>query len=232
MNDKQPIKLPVGPNGLIEMTITAMLEGLIGIASSEKKELVISAGHLLQRMRGVGFLGALQAEWRAMREKGRIKDDYADTDQHFTCLHELLDAMDNEIVDEQRFQIMKRVFFVASSEILSDRNDILPQQLMRIARSLTSGETIVLSTAHNVYLGGKYPTGMLPAIDWLKRVAVESGLRFAYLVELHERALIQKYLISPRHQADINSVQQNEFRLTDLGIEFCSFVAKYDDLVT
>lgn len=221
-------QLPIAPNDLLANTVDVLLQGLTGIAASERKELILSAGHILQRFRSLGFLGALRSEWSAMRERGRIRDDYAGTEQHLTCLQEILNALDTEAVDERRFDFMKRVFLVAATETASDRNSILPQQLMHLCRQFNSGEVVVLSSVFEIFSSGEYDVNKRDAASWLSTVADRSGLEFTALVETHEMALMSKYLISGRHYADRSGINPRDFRLTDLGIRLCRFVQDLD----
>jgi len=114
--------------GPVADTLQALTEGLTGIASSEKKELFLSIGYLLQRLRGQSFLEALHAEWQRLREKGRIRDDYSQTEQCQACLQELLDCLDRDSPDKVRFDFIKGVFLAAAQEKRSDRDSVLPQQ--------------------------------------------------------------------------------------------------------
>ena len=58
----------------------------------------------------------------------------------------ILRFLDKDSPDEVRFKILKQIFLVAASEEISDRDSFLPLQFMKIARSLTDGEVILLTT--------------------------------------------------------------------------------------
>ena len=62
-------------------TLRALTEALTGVAASDRKDLFLSIGYLLQRLRGRRFLQALNDEWEQLRAKGQIKDDYPQTEQ-------------------------------------------------------------------------------------------------------------------------------------------------------
>jgi len=136
---------------LLGQTLQGVAEGLTGLASSDKKDLVRSIGFIFQRWRSLKFLDALRAEWNQYREKGRIKDDYLATDQHAECLQEMLDLIDSR-PDQIRFEVLKKILLLSATEKYSSRNDILPQQYMRLIRELNPGEVLVLLTAYTARL--------------------------------------------------------------------------------
>lgn len=217
-------------SNLLEETFKDLVKGMAGVAISEKKDFLISISRILQRTRSIGFLGALQNEWVEYIKKGTIADDYAGSDQHLTCLHELLEAIDEEVVDERRFSLFKKIFIVGSAEVLSSREDVLPHQYMRLARKMNSGEVLLLETIFRLYKSQNFEqaTG---ADVWLQQMAEETGLKHKSLVEMNEDILLELKIITPRRHGDRSGViVGNSNRLTSLGIDFCEFVAKYDDL--
>lgn len=86
MNQLQQIHSDQTSN-LLSQTARNLTEGLSGLAASERKDLYLSIGYLFQRIRSGRFLETLKREWDEYREKGRIKDDYVETEQHQECLH-------------------------------------------------------------------------------------------------------------------------------------------------
>ena len=217
-------------SSLLDKTIDGMVEGLTGLVSSSRKEIVISAGHLFQHCRNVDFLNALKVEWDKLREKGKIKDDYMKTMQHKDCLGELLEALDHDNPDNVRFNLLKKIFLVSATETKSNRDSVLPSQYMQIARKLDSGEVLVLETAYRIAKEGKYnPTQDSQYGNSLAKIANKSGLKYKDLVEIHEQSLIKKMLFTRRTGPEQSeAVISNHFRLTDLGWEFCKFVDAYD----
>ena len=207
-------------------TLQALTEGLTGIASSERKELFLSIGYLLQRLRGLSFLEALHAEWQRLREKGRIRDDYSQTEQCQACLQELLDSLDRDSPDKIRFDFIKRVFLAAAQEKQSNRDSVLPQQYMRLARQLSSGDILVLSAAYQLSRGSTKCSGS--AREWLSEVSKQSGLEYSSLVEIHEKALMEKHLLTGRYNSDRSAVGTADYRLTPLAVGLCEFLVVAD----
>ena len=212
-------------SSVLSKTLTALVEGITGIAASEKRELCLSVGHILQALRERKFLSQLLKEWNQYRDKGRIKEDYQTTEQHYTCIQEILDFLDSDPPEEIRFDILKKIFLVAATEKVSDRNSFLPQQYMKLCRTLSSGEILVLSTTYKI---SKRKYVERSAAEWLKKIALESGLVHPELVEIYEEELMKKHLLSPRVHSDRSGINVNpHFRLTSLGFDICNYIENY-----
>ena len=226
----EPTRFEMQTRDLLVQTLTNLAQGITGLAASSRQDVTLSIGHLFQRLRGGQFLSTLSDEWNKYREKGRIKDDYQYSEQHKACLQELLDFLDSDAPDELRFSILKKIFLVSATETVSDRNSHLPLKFMQIARSLTSGEILVLEATFRI---GKDTSLWEPkggAGEWLIKIAEHSGLRYPELVETHEEGLIRKYLVSRRVHADKSGVSFGQrYRLTDLGFELCDYIEKYTE---
>jgi hypothetical protein len=157
-----------------------------------------------------------------LREKGRIRDDYSQTEQCQACLQELLDCLDRDSPDKIRFDFIKRVFLAAAQEKRSDRDSVLPQQYMRLARQLSSGDILVFSAVYTLSNSPVKPTG--DAREWLNRVAKQSGLEHSDLVEIYEKALMEKFLLTGRLLSDRSGVRTGHYRLTPLAVGLCEFL--------
>jgi len=216
---------------VIASTLTGLAQGITGIATSSKNDLILSVSHMFQKMRGGQFLSILLEEWKKYQEKGKVKEDYQFTEQHKACLQELLEFLDKDSPDEIRFKVLKQIFLVAASEEASDRESYLPQQFMKIARSLSEGEVILLTTIWQIaktYKGEIKARGA--ASSWIQEVTEKSGMKHKELLEIHEEGLMSKRLLTPRQHADRSGViLKPYYRLTDLGFELCSFIEKYQD---
>ncbi len=216
-------------SNLLAKTVESLTEGITGLAASNRKDLILSLGHLFQRVRSGRFLRTLADEWDMYREKGRIKDDYIQTEQHQECLQEMLDFLDKDSPDETRFSILKKLFLVAAMETKSTRDSVLPQQYMRLCRTLTSGEALVLVATYDVACHGGEEKKESAASVWLSTIAKKSGLKYSELVEIHERNLIDKNLLTRRVHGDRSGVQVGQYyRLTPLGYEICQYIGEFE----
>jgi hypothetical protein len=231
----QNIPEPNGANetsGVIRNALQNLDKALTGIVASDKKDLFLSLGYIFQRTRNGEFLKGFGDEWDKYVKKGRINADYIKSSQHRECLQELLDFLDNDSADAVRFNAIKQILLNAATEQRSNRDDILPQQLMRLARRLTSGDVLLLSSVYEISkthfdmetIGGS-------ATGWIKHVASNSPLRFPALVELHEESLMKHNLISGREHSDRSGIDRHSkhFRLTGLGLELCKFMTEWEE---
>lgn len=219
---------------VLRRTLTQLAQGLTGILAAEKHEVVLSVGRLFQAMVAGQFLDEFLKDWEKYRDKGRIKEDYEVTEQHKSCLQEMLNFLDKDTADETRFAVLKKIFLVAATETASDRDSHLPLQYMQIARTLTSGEILVLNAEYIVatrkrelWEGKLQPYS---AHAWLEIIAKVSGLEHPELVETHEEELMKKNLLLRRAFGDRSGVFMHEhLRLTKLGYELCRYIENYTE---
>jgi len=229
MPEEQP-QLP-DSGKLLDLTLTGLVQAVAGIAASPKKDWALSFSYLAQRLRGGRFLSQLQEEIRKYQLAGAIKEDYLATEQSYACLQEILDSIDCDSPDQIRVSAMQRVFIAAALEKFSDRNSVLPAQLMRICRSLSSGEVLVLSHAYDIY--GEFLRNLSdPAfkrsssVPWREAIAKKSGLAVIELVQIHEEQLVAKQLLSGFMYPDKSGFHVLKHqRLTPLGYELCRFIS-------
>lgn len=213
---------------LFRETAKSLVEGITGVAVSGRADLILSLSHIFQRARSGIFLSVLLKEWDKYREKGRVKDDYVQTEQHQQCLQEMLDFLDRDSPDAPRFSMLKAIFLGAATESMSSRDSVLPQQYMSLCRTLSSGEVLVLnSTFALTERGGT--TVDSQASTWLEVIAKESGLDSNELVEIHERKLIEKNLLTNRTFSDRSGIRGGpNLRLTPLAVAICRFIKEFD----
>lgn len=219
--------------GILARSSQALAEVLTGIMVSERKDWALSIGYLLQRLRGRHFLERLLHEVNRYREAGKIKDDYLVTEQSYACLQELLNCIDQDSPDEVRFSAMKAIFLTIATESLSSRNDPLPQQLLKIARELSSADVLILSASYEIvqmsdWKRMKSNSRGSSTQAWLDEVLQRTGLRFPEIVRLSERSLMEKGLLSRHIYGDGSGfATTNHYRLTDLGFHLYEFIHAY-----
>ena len=137
------------------------------------------------------------------------------------------DFLDKDSPDQVRFDAIKGIFLTAATERLSPRDSFLPQQYMQTCRSLSSGEVVVLKTIYEAVQQDVWKHEEKGAGKWLRAVAERSGLQHVELVEVHERRLIEKNVLTPRMYGDESGIMSNYHgRLTDFGWELCRFIVR------
>lgn len=217
----------------LEESLQALTEALTGIAASNKRDWALSIGYLLQRFRGGHFLKQLAEEFKMYREKGSIREDYAKSDQCLTCLQEILDCIDKDSPDEVRFNHMKNLFLGIAFEVLSKRDDIVPAQLVRICRALSSKELLLLAANYRLCRKGEWQQHRAQSLrgregltsNWIVECKAESGLKFDELVLEGEVGLQGKRLLGESVYNDRSAFLYTEhYRLTALGYHLCEFI--------
>lgn len=202
----------------------AILTGALG---TEKLRLRMIPGRLFQAARSDEFLIQLASEVEELREKGEIKDDYLNTEQASATLQELLAALEEPPVDERKFNTLKAIFLQAAQEKLSSRDDPTPQLLMNIARQLSSGEILLISSVYRIGKEGVSTEAENSAGPWVETITSKSEIKTKGMVEFYEKSLIKKKLITPRERTGKYGVSPGMcFRLTDLGFKLCQFISE------
>ena len=230
MSEESLEKRNQGTSKLLHTTFENVVAGISGVAASKREDFILSVGHVLQKTRSTQFLSTLMSEWDKFVNKGKIAEGHEETEQHVSCLQEILDFIDKDLPDEIRFTNLKKVFLMSATERYSTRDSVLPQQYMRICRSLTSGQTLVLNATYAIAVEDWWKKEKPnSAKTWLDIIAKNSGLIFPELVEVHEAGLIEKNLLTVREYSDRSGIYPgNHFRMTELGFQLCEFISKYD----
>lgn len=219
-------------NSLIDKTIDNLINGLTGIALSGKADYILTASKLLKGVRNGKFLKILSDEWKDLQLKGKIASDYEFDEIYYDSLAEVLDYLDKDISNHNIFNLIKNIFL--KSAIENNKSDLLPLQYIKIAKSLTEGELIILSSIYRISKTPSIYSNNKDRLDstsnYLKFVADESGLKYEALVEIHEIGLMDKKLISGRKYEDGSGVSIHpNFRLTSLGKSFCEYIENYKE---
>lgn len=230
INKKSVIPFEKSTKDVVTSTLKNLAEGLTGVAVSSRNDLILSISHIFQKMRGGQFLSAFLVEWESYREKGKIKEDYQISEQHHVCLQEMLEFLEKDSPSKIRFDVLKKIFLVAASEVHSDQESLLPMQYMKIARSLSDGEILLLSATWSIYKKSEPENEKIQhATEWLRKIAPVAGLEHIELIEIYENSLIEKKLLNSRLYGDRSGVKTAPyFRLTSLGHGLCSYIDFYE----
>ena len=184
-------------------------------------------GRLIQAVRNNVFLNQLATEFTELKDKGKIKQDYINTEQGKSCLQELLSALENPPVDEIRFNAFKSIFLKACTESISNREESTPILLMSIAKNMSGGAILLLAANYKVRdkLHPLDNQGYAAASKWFECIRAESDLDSDGLIEFYEEELIKAKLIFPRQPSRRDRVMVGSHsRLTDLGIKMSRYL--------
>ena len=102
---------------------------------------------------------------------------------------------------------------------------------MKIARDLSGGEIVLLSTVWKIVQEGAFEANQhYGATKWLAEVTEASGLEHQELIEIYEQELMDKKLLTPRLHGDRSGVRVTPyFRLSSLGYKFCEYIQAYEE---
>jgi len=219
----------------------AIAEAITGALAGGPKAWTLLTGHIVEGMLKGKLYQQIGQEIKELREKGKIRDDFAD-EKHkygFKSWVELLTIIDAETPDADRLEALKAMFYAVNKVNAADGERIVSYQLFQIAKKLNSGELLLLRAIfvrHQKHADADYPSNAPQATEalatWASRMANSLGHSLSALVLNDERALIQRGLISEHvNSNELRQDQQQVFRLntrlTDLGIKFCTAIENY-----
>src|SRR6266566_2559984 len=193
---------------------------------------MVMSGRIVQAIFKAKLFQQVSREIKELREKGKIPDDFAEKPYGFDSWVELFRVIDEEAPNAEKLKAVKAMFYAVNRINVSDAERILNYQLFQIAKNLTSGELLLLKIIYEEYKSGGFPRGAQHKSlgEWAKRIAEKCGHKLGALVERDERALVNQGLISghtnPGHPSAM--VNENNERLTDLGIRFCENIQRYE----
>lgn len=131
---------------------------------------------------------------------------------------------------------MKQLFLSIAQERESTRNDVLPYQLQKICRTLSSGELLVLSATYEALFDPEV-TGKMAVIhlstpcvktsEWNVYLSKKTGLIHTELTAQHEGMLIEKSLLTASGKMigdGYKNFRNENGRLTPLGKTLCEFI--------
>jgi len=166
-------------------------------------------------------------EWKKQK---RIPDDFSGRPAGYQTWVDLLREIDSNPVDAERLRAMKAMFLAANRTDATDGDSIVAYQLFQIARSLSSGQLLLLKGCYGSYLDysrGPRTGGSMSTREWQQTIAQRLGHGLSGLVTRDERKLVEYGLIAPWTNASEQSVPLMDARMTDLGIRFCRNIESY-----
>jgi hypothetical protein len=178
-------------------------------------------------------------ELRELREKGKLPEEFSGNKNGYQSWIELLTVLDEEVPDEDRLEALKAMFFAVNKIGIDDKQRVLNYQLFQIAKSLKSGELLLMKAVYEGYrnsdLSGSH---QINVGVWASTMANRLGHGLASLVIKDSSALEQQGLIAGRDSiggvapalfpAPEHFVNSARARITDLGVRFCENLKTYE----
>ncbi len=216
---------------LMDEPTTAIAEIITGAFAAGPKAWMVIGGRIVQGMLKAKLFQQVSQEIKELREKGKIRDDFADEKKNkygFTSWVQLLTVIDEEAPDADRLEAMKAMFFGINRVNASDGDRIAAYQLFQIAKKLTGGQLLYLKVCYAMYKKSSFSTGFgVGIMEWLRKVGKQLGHEVMGLLERDDDSLVENGLLTPRLPSDNNKVMENDARLTPLGVVFCQNIETY-----
>jgi hypothetical protein len=219
----------------MDQPLTAIAEAMTGALASGPKSWTLMAGHIVQGMLKGKLFQQVGQEVRELRDKGKIRDDFAESKYGFKSLIELLRVIDEETPDEDKFEALRAMFYSVNKVSVQEKDQVLNYQLLQIAKRLTSGELLTLHAVYRLYRSGRCAQGTTERLrDWAAGVSNYADHGSLDLVMRHERKLEEEGLITEQvqtgsapYQRQEQNVWNKDGRITQIGIRFCENIKTY-----
>jgi hypothetical protein len=220
-SDVAKLQEPGVLEAFLEHPLTSALETITGAFAVGGKGMGLAAGRFAQGIVKGKMYEQLASEIRVLRKAGKIPENLGETKHGLYTWAELMKIIDEECPDEDRLEAIKAMFYAVNKVRPADHKAILEYQLWQIAKSLNSGELLLLKAI--LERGG---TPVNHRRDWSAILAKDSGLQLGELVELQEVNLARMRLIT-EYRAGDSPQQFFDNRLTQLGRQFCANIDIY-----
>ncbi len=227
--------------GFLQQPALKIAEAITGILSSDKKDLKLSTGQLVQAAIKCNLLTQLGEEIKVYRNKGKIRENYLKSDINRATFKELLSFIDDESPDDVRFKAIKSIFISSIEKGVDAKGEMLAYQIMQICKKLSSAEILILKANYQLVKNENYFAGKgvdfenARVSNWSQVVAGQIGHGLSELVLQYETHLIDLRLISDyqyssgqKTRVETNFSKTSYYRLTELGYELCKFIIQYE----
>lgn len=202
-------------------------EAITGLLSQGRPGLMASAGRIIQGAIKGKMMEQVGREIKKLIDEGKIKEDYAESKFGFKSLAELLDFIDSETPDNDRFEAIKAVFYYINSKDAISSEEVLNYQIFQIIKKLTSSQIILLKLCYTDYLEYlENPSSPVDtsAVVWLNHICQIAGHNIVEIIEKDEYILIENSLLTKRQYPDRSGTSRVNGRLTGLGIKVSEYI--------
>src|SRR6266566_543113 len=168
----------------MDQPLSAIAEALTGALAAGPNAWTAMTGHIVQACLKGKLFEQVSREIRELREKGKIADDFAEKKYGFQSWVELLKTIDDETPDQDKLDALKAMFYAVNKIGIEDAERILNYQLFQIAKSLTSGQLLLLKVVHESRSAGEFSMQgqQLSVLAWAEKMAARLGHKLSYLV--------------------------------------------------
>lgn len=211
-----------------------LVAAITGAIASGPSGLAVSAGRLVQGALRGEFARQFAFELNDLIDKGKIPGDFATKKFGFKSFTEVFAFIEQEDIDEDRFNAVKRMFFVMNSNSTDASKELLNYELLKISKSLTASQIKLLQSCFSLVLnGGFFHNGEKSYTReslWAAEMSKIIGHHISTLVLQDEKILRDKGLLDERPQGDGGLIRIGaQAGLTDLGMAFCKNLDTYEE---
>ncbi|MDO8511563.1 MAG: hypothetical protein Q7S55_05365 [Nanoarchaeota archaeon] len=206
----------------------SLLNASVGFLNQESK--FSSLSRVLIRKNNSTYFERFYQEFEELNQAGKVKAGFTESDEGMECLYLLIDCFEKYPMKEDKFKILKRIYFIACQHDIKEF-EVLPSAYMKIAVTLESEEILILAGCLKLQLSGR--AGNSDIVNnphlWSLEIAKLSGLKTKELVDSYAEKLATKMILYALHKSGgFESNGGKNGRLTSLGLELCKFLEEKD----
>jgi hypothetical protein len=206
------------PKQLVKMVQAATGFGL------SKQNAAKSISHIVQRGLEGRLLQGVAESYEFLQNEGSISKDYDQSENFRTTFQYLLKEFEGEdVVDEKRFEAMKKIFIKAAQEGVEDYSTVY---LLTVCKEISGSELLVLQSAYNLsknFKGDKVTEYDNSSDSWNHLIADNSPIKLPAVVSELEKNLRDKSLITGLTPGG-SVVVSSSYRLSTLGLDLCRYL--------
>ena len=224
----------------IQNPAVELIHAITGTAVSTRGDLIKDASHIVQSAIQGHLLDGLAETYKDLVSRGKIKTNYQQSNQFRQQASYIFGTTSPDgAIDEKRFMAMQNIFINSAKEDMSNRDDALPIELMRICSTLNMGDILVLEAASRLnHRAMEIKTARQtfdleynPGVEtsWFDLIAKESGMGITDMVKPYEKNLMNKGLFNDRTGGG-QIVADTNYHLSGMGLKLCEFIKEYEVL--
>jgi len=199
--------------------LTFIAETITGALAVGKTGAMVAGGRIVQALLKGQTFKQWGKEFRALRDAGRIPDDFAEKKYGFQTWVDLMTVIDEESPDVDRLEALKAIFYAVNKVNADDQDRVVAYQLWRITKQLNSGDLLLLKTFYEK----DHHFGELQYGQWLAQLTSLSGMDVMELVQLHISRLLESRLLIETQTANV----QKKAEISNLGRRLYSNINTY-----
>lgn len=211
-------------NEIVISAIPTIATFLGSAATGDLNAALIATGTAITSIRLSRFVSEYEA-----KEKNKELKDVSQKERYSDSLIDLLKYLGKELPSEEKWNVMRALFFIQVSKDTSESDEQLAYLLMEISKHLSSTEIMIIIAAYKARheIANDGSTFQVPS-SWSHKVAKEMGDTIPpELVKSYCDHLMELGFLNMDVYQDNKHIQhRTNGGLTTLAIKFCEFLEK------